>query len=111
MTQETSSETPQDKTPAPIKPPRSRTALLVTAAGLIAVFFAIVLNLVQVSPDQAARAVGESLVFALVAIACGIYCLRRGQRFLAIAMIAPSIFVLAETSMRLIFFLQHGKAI
>ena len=108
-------ETPQDKTTAPAeapgKPPRSRTALLVTSAGLIAVFFAIVLNLVQVAPDQTVRAVGESLVFALVAIVCGVYCLRRGQRFLAIAMIAPSIFVLAESSMRFIYFLQHGRGI
>ena len=108
-------ETPQDTASAPAqapeKPPRSRTALLVTAAGLIAVFFAIVLNLVSVAPDQVARAVGESLVFALVAIVCGIYCLRQGRRLLAIAMIAPSVFILAESSMRFLYFLQHGRSI
>jgi len=96
---------------APVKLPRNRTALLIMAVGLIAVFYAIVLNLVTVSPDQIARSVMESLVFALVAIGCGVYCLRRGQRFVSIAMIAPSVFVLAEGGVRLVYFLQHGKAI
>ena len=107
----TSETPPETAAQAPGKPPRSRTALLVTAAGLIAVFFAVVLNLVTVAPDQTVRAVGESLIFALVAIVCGIYCLRRGQRLVAIAMIAPSVFILAESSMRFLFFLQHGKGI
>lgn len=97
--------------PAPAKPPRSRTALLITVAGLVAAFYAIVLNLVPVATDQVLRSVGEGLVFALVAIGCGIYCLRRGQRFLAIGMISPSAFILAESAMRLIYFLQHGKGI
>jgi hypothetical protein len=103
-------ETPQDTTPA-TKPPRNRTALLVTIAGLIAVFFAVVLNLAPVESGEAVRALGEGLVFALVAIACGIWCLRRGQRFLAVAMIAPSVFVLAEGAMRLVFLVQHGQSI
>jgi len=93
------------------KPSRNRTALLITAAGLVAVFYAIVLNLVTVAPDQVARSIGESFVFALVAIACGVYNLRRAQRFLAIAMIGPSVFILAESAMRLIYFFQHGKSI
>jgi hypothetical protein len=95
----------------PAKPPRNRTALLITAAGLIAVFYAVVLNLVTVAPDQLARSLGEGFVFALVAIACGVFCLRRGRRFLAIAMIGPSVFILAESAMRLIYFFQHGKSI
>jgi len=95
----------------PTKPPRNRTALLITIAGLVAVFYAIVLNLATVAPDQVARSVAESLVFALVAIACGVYVLRRGQRFLAIAMIGPAVFVLAESGMRLVYFLQHGRGI
>ncbi len=95
----------------PAKPPRKLTALLITIAGLVAVFYAIVLNLVTVAPDQLARSLGEGLVFALIAIACGVYCLRRGQRFLAIAMIGPSVFILAESAMRLIYFFQHGKTI
>jgi len=98
-------------TERPAKPPRNRTALLITVAGLVAVFYAIVLNLVTVPPDQVVRSVVESLVFALVAIACGIYNLRRGQRFLAIAMIGPSVFILAESGMRLVYYLQHGKGI
>jgi len=100
-----------DSADTTIKPPRNRTALLITAAGLIAVFYAIVLNLVTVAPDQIVRSLGEGLVFALIAIACGVYCLRRGQRFLAIAMIGPSVFILAESAMRLIYFFQHGKSI
>ena len=102
------SETPPK---TPIKPPLKRTVLLVTVAGLVAVFYAIVLNLVPVSPDQVVRSVGESMVFALVAIVCGVYCLRSGRRFLAIAMVGPSVFILAESAMRLVYFLQHGKAI
>ena len=85
--------------------------LLITIAGFVAAFYAIVLNLVPVAADQITRSVGEGLFFALVAIVCGLYCLRRGQRFLAIAMIGPSVFILAESAMRLIYFLQHGKGI
>jgi hypothetical protein len=95
----------------PVKPPRDRTTLLITIAGLVAVFYAIVLNLVPVAPDQAVRSVAESLVFALVAIACGVWCLRRQRRFLAVALIGPSVFVLAESGVRLAFFLQHGRGI
>jgi hypothetical protein len=100
-----------EPTKTAVKPPRSRTALLITVVGAIAVFYAIVLNLVPVVADQVVRSVGEALIFALVAIACGVFCLRRGQRFLAIAMIGPSVFILAESGMRLVYFLQHGKAI
>ena len=100
-----------EPTETPAKPPRNRTALLITVAGFVAAFYAIVLNLVPVAADQVARSVGEGLVFALVAIVCGIYCLRRGQRFMAIAMIGPSVFILAESAMRMIYFLQHGKGI
>ena len=106
-----SSEPTPDPIDPPAKPVRNRTALLITAAGLVAVFYAIVLNLVPVAPDQLARSLGEALIFALVAIVCGVYCLRRGQRFLAVGMIGPSVFILAETGMRLVYFLQHGKAI
>ncbi len=100
-----------EPTETPAKPRRNRTQLLITAVGLIAVFYAIVLNLVTVAPDQVARSVAGSLIFALAAIACGVWCLRKGQRFFAIAMIAPSVFVLAENALRLVYFLQHGKGI
>ena len=97
--------------PTPAKPPRDRTTLLITVAGLVAVFYAIVLNLVPVAPDTVARSVVESLIFSLAAIACGVWCLRRGRRFMAVGMIAPSVFILAESGVRLAFFLQHGKGI
>ncbi len=100
-----------EPTDPPAKTPRHRTQLLITAAGLIAAFYAIVLNLVPVAPDQVVRSVVEALVFAVVAITCGVYVLRRGQRFLAIAMIGPSVFILAESGMRLVYFLQHGRGI
>ena len=86
-------------------------ATLIAVAGLAAAFFAIVLNLAPASDASAGNVLAiESLLAALVALGIGIVTLRNGGawRFLAIAMIGPSVFVLADAGMRVLLHLKAG---
>lgn len=89
---------------------KNRLPLIITIAGLAAAPYAVILNLVTAVPAVAQGFIVQSLIFAVVAIVCGIYTLRRGGgwRFLAIAMIGPAVFVLTDAGMRLLLFAQHG---
>ncbi len=86
-------------------------ALLIVIAGLVAALFAIVLNLAPAADANAGRTLAtESVIAALLALGCGVVTLRKGGgwRFLAIAMIGPSVFVLADAGMRLALYLRQG---
>ena len=86
-------------------------ALIITIAGLAAVLFAIVLNLAPAPDAHTGRTLTiESVIAAIIALGCGVMTLRRagGWRFLAIAMIGPSVFVLADAGMRLALYLRQG---
>lgn len=89
---------------------KNRLPLIITIAGLAAAIYAVILNLVTAVPAAAQSFVVQSLIFAGVAIVCGISILRRGGgwRFLAIAMIGPSVFVIADAGMRLALYLRQG---
>lgn len=89
---------------------KNRLPLIITIAGLAAALYAVILNLVTAVPVAAQSFVVQSLIFAVVAIVCGIYILRKGSgwRFLAIAMIGPSVFVMADAGMRLALYLRQG---
>ncbi len=89
---------------------KNRLPLIIAVAGLAAALYAVILNLVTAVPTAAQSFVIQSLIFAVVAIVCGIYALRRGGgwRFLAIAMIGPSVFVIADAGMRLALYLRQG---
>ena len=77
-------------------------------AGLAAAFFAIVLNLAPAATATDDRSLAAfATLAALIALACGIWTFRQGQRFLAIAMIGPAVFVLAESGIRLFMYLGH----
>ena len=83
--------------------------LIITVAGLAAAFFAIILNLVPDTPATALTIAAQAVIAALIAGACGAWTFRRGgaSRFLAIAMIGPSVFTLADSGFRLVYFLLH----
>ena len=86
-------------------------ALIIAITGLVAALFAIILNLAPAADASAGRTLAiESVIAALLALGCGIITLRKGGgwRFLAIAMIGPSIFVLADAGMRLALYLHHS---
>jgi hypothetical protein len=86
-------------------------ALIIAIAGLVAALFAIILNLAPAADASAGRTLAaESAVAALIALGCGVITLRKagGWRFLAIAMIGPSVFVLADAGMRLALYLRQG---
>jgi hypothetical protein len=86
-------------------------ALIITIAGLVAALFAIILNLAPATDAQTGRTLAiESAIAALVALGCGVMTLRKGGgwRFLAIAMIGPSVFVLADAGMRIALYLRQG---
>ena len=86
-------------------------ALIITIAGLVAAVFAIILNLAPAVDANAGRTLAiESAVAALLALGCGGVTLRKGGgwRFLAIAMIGPSVFVLADAGMRIALYLRQG---
>ncbi|MFT4076650.1 MAG: hypothetical protein QM647_14095 [Asticcacaulis sp.] len=89
---------------------QNRLPLLIALAGLAAAIYAVILNLVTAVPAAAQSFVVQSLIFAVIAIVCGIYTLRRGGgwRFLAIAMIGPAVFVIADGGMRLALSLHQG---
>lgn len=77
-------------------------------AGLAAVFFAMVMNMAPAGAAAADRSLaGFATLAALLALAGGIWTFRHGQRFLAIAMIGPAVFVLAESGIRLFMYLGH----
>jgi len=86
-------------------------ALIIPIAGLAAALFAITLNLAPAADPQTGRTLAiEALVAALVALIGGILTLRKGGgwRFLAIAMIGPSAFVIADAGMRLMLISKQG---
>ena len=86
-------------------------ALIIAIAGLVAALFAIILNLAPAADANAGRTLAiESVIAAIMALACGVITLRKGGgwRFLAIAMIGPSVFVLADAGMRVALYLKHG---
>ena len=56
---------------------KNRLQLIITIAGLAAALYAVILNLVTAVPAAAQSFVVQSLIFAVVAIVCGIYVLRR----------------------------------
>jgi hypothetical protein len=89
---------------------KNRLPLIITIAGLAAAVYAVILNLVTAVPEAAQSFIVQSLIFAVVAIVCGVYILRKGGgwRFLAIAMIGPSVFVLADAGMRIALYLRAG---
>ncbi len=76
---------------------------IVTVLGLAAAFFAIILNLVPDTPGTAMTIALEAVIAALIAGACGAFTFLRGKasRFLAIAMIGPAVFTLADSGVRL----------
>ena len=86
-------------------------AQIIAIAGLVAAVFAIILNLAPAADANVGRTLAiESAIAALLALGCGVVTLRKGGgwRFLAIAMIGPSIFVLADAGMRVALYLKHG---
>ena len=86
-------------------------ALIITIFGLVAALFAIILNLAPAADADAGRTLAiESVIAALIALGCGIITLRKGGGwgFLAIAMIGPSVFVLADAGMRIALYLRQG---
>ena len=86
-------------------------ALIITIFGLVAALFAIILNLAPAADANAGRTLAiESVIAALLALGCGIITLRKGGGwgFLAIAMIGPSVFVLADAGMRIALYLRQG---
>jgi ABC-type multidrug transport system permease subunit len=89
---------------------KNRLPLIITLAGLAATGYAVTLNLVTAVPEAGQGFIVQSLIFAVIAVVCGIYTLRKGGswRFLAIAMIGPAVFVLTDAGMRLLLFAQHG---
>ena len=82
---------------------------IVTIIGMAAAFFAIVLNLVPDTPATSLTLALQATVAALIAGACGAYIFRRGgtSRFLAIAMIGPAAFTLADSGVRLALLVFH----
>ncbi len=80
--------------------------LIVTVSGLAAAFYAVMLNLVTATVQPVYTV--QSLIFAVVAIVCGVWCVRRGggYRFAAIAMIGPAVFILADAGTRLALLLS-----
>jgi|GEM_PF-1143414 len=85
--------------------------LIIAIAGLAAALFAIILNLAPAADAHTGRTLAiESAIAALIALGCGVMTLRKGGgwRFLAIAMIGPSVFVLADAGMRLALYLHSG---
>ncbi|MGA9659876.1 MAG: hypothetical protein WBQ60_12370 [Asticcacaulis sp.] len=83
--------------------------LIIVVLGLASAFFAVMLNLVSnLNPASANTLILEAAIAAVIALICGIITFRRGggARFLAIAMIGPSVFVLADLAMRLALFLK-----
>ncbi|CAL4866237.1 hypothetical protein MMA231_00475 [Asticcacaulis sp. MM231] len=89
---------------------KNRLPLVITIAGLAAALYAVILNLVTAATEAAQGFIVQSLIFAVIAVVCGVYTLRRGGgwRFIAVAMIGPAVFVLTDAGMRLLFFAQHG---
>ncbi len=86
-------------------------ALTIAIAGLAAAFFAIVLNLATGAGNVAARQlVIEGVIAGFIALVCGVLTFRNGGgwRFLAIAMIGPGVFVLADAGMRLLLLLKRA---
>lgn len=83
--------------------------LIITITGLVMAFFAVILNLVPDTPSTAQTLAAEAVIAALIAGACGAWTFRRGStsRFLAIAMIGPAVFTLADSGFRLAYFLLH----
>ena len=84
--------------------------LILAITGLAAAFFAIVLNLATTTGQQAHILAAEAFAASLVALFCGVVSFRKGGgwRFLGIAMIGPSVFVLADSAMRVLLYLRHG---
>lgn len=85
--------------------------LIVTVVGFASAFFAVILNLVPDTPATAYTLTLEAVIAAVIAGACGAWTFRRGaaSRFLAIAMIGPAIFTLADAGVRLAFFVLHKQ--
>lgn len=86
-------------------------SLIIAIAGLTAAFFAIVLNLATgAGPAAAQELAAESVIAGIIALIGGAFTFRKGGgwRFLAIAMIGPGVFVLADAGMRLLFLLRRG---
>ena len=83
--------------------------LIITLVGMAAAFFAVVLNLVPDTPATALTMAFQATLAALIAGACGAWTFRRGgtSRFLAIAMIGPAVFTLADSGVRLALLLLH----
>ena len=78
---------------------------IVTAAGLLATFYAIVQDLTTAANHDTARSLAiGALVTALVAVACAAYLWFRkgGLRWVGLAFGGISIFVLADSAVRLI---------
>jgi len=86
-------------------------SLILALFGLISAFFAVILNLATgAGPGSGQSLAAEAVIAALIAIISGVFTYRKGGgwRFLAIAMIGPSVFVASDATMRLLFFLRHG---
>ena len=83
--------------------------LIITVLGLAAAFFAVILNLVPETPVTAETLALQAVIAAVIAGACGAGTFFRGgaSRFLAIAMIGPAVFTLADSGFRLFYFLMH----
>jgi hypothetical protein len=85
--------------------------LIIAIAGLAAAFFAVVLNLAtNTNPGDTHTLAIEATIAAVIALACGVITFRKGGgwRFVAIAMIGPSVFVLADACMRIALYLKHS---
>jgi hypothetical protein len=83
--------------------------LIIAIAGLFAAFMAVVVNLASGAPAAAQALTIQATIAAVIALSCGALTFRRsgGWRFLGIAMIGPSVFVLADCGMRLLLLLKH----
>jgi len=82
----------------------------ISIAGAVAIFYAIILNLTTGATAGVRQSLAlESIVAAVIAVACGAFMVSRGGRwkFFAIALIGPGLFVLADSGMRLVLLLTH----
>ena len=86
-----------------------RMTLIVAIVGMLAAFFAVVLNLAEGTTRLVQHTLAiESVLAGLIALACAAYCLRQGGgwRWWALSIGGPALFAMADAAMRVVLFLK-----
>jgi len=87
-----------------------RIILVVAMAGIVAAFFAVVLNLAEGGTTAAQRNLAiDSVIAGVIALSCAIWVLRKGGtwRWWAMAAGGPALFAIADAGMRVVLFLRQ----